>query len=144
MRGRIRGHKQTLVASAARNASGDSGSLVLDLVPAAIKYFINVTAASGTNPTLDMYIQTSFDGGSTWHDMVHASQFTGTSQLAYDWANLSAIPQDIGGNFGGDAALSANQSNGGPLVPGAMRVKWVIAGTTPSFTFTVTAVMDTD
>jgi len=40
-----------------------------------------VTARSGTNPTLDVKIQHSIDGGATWHDLISLAQQTNTGTV---------------------------------------------------------------
>lgn len=105
-----------VVPSASRVASGNSGLLesfgaeTLDLA-------VDVTAASGTTPTLDLTLEYSTDGGLTW--------------FAPD--PVEAFAQII-------AATSVIQR----FEPKAKyyRVVWAIAGTTPSFTFAVDAFLN--
>jgi hypothetical protein len=59
-----------LVASATKSASGNSGILNLGLgmgSPDAANFILNVSASSSPT-TLDVYLQTSTDGGTTWYD----------------------------------------------------------------------------
>lgn len=69
----IRGYNLTIFAAAARTASptnsdtfdtSESSTLVLTLA---------ATAKTGTSPTLDVKLQTSHDGGSTWVDVTSAA-----------------------------------------------------------------------
>lgn len=58
---------------------------------------------TGTNPTLDVYFQTTDDGGTTWYDVAHFPQFTAavTKQLA-NWitipvnCNVKTVPSTSG------------------------------------------------
>ena len=101
-----------VVASAARTTTGTSSALDApegaDLVLSA-----SVTAASGTTPTLDLSVEWSSDGGTTWY---------------------TADPADTITQFTAAAARVKRFTAKGT----EYRVRWTIGGTTPSFTFAVT------
>lgn len=101
------------VASAARTATANGTAFDtsdLDSIEATIA----VTARSGTNPTLDVILQTSVDG--TNYDTV----------AAFDQLT----------NTGGEARIF------GPLAD-LSRWRWTIGGTdTPSFTFSITSALN--
>ena len=101
----------TEVASAARTTTGNSGAISASAAAGqAMAAFINITAASGTNPTLDVYLEESYDNGTTWTTIWTAPRKTGISSIQ--------VP---------------------PMaVCGRRRWSWTIGGTTPSFTFVVT------
>lgn len=112
---------QTVVASAARTTSGQSaaaspGGVVAPGRASRLALAVDVTAASGTTPTLDMSVEWSPDGA-TWFASEPADSFT---QIT---AAKKVVKQ-----FLAKAPL--------------YRVVWVIAGTTPSFTFSVTECAD--
>lgn len=98
------------VASAARTATGN-GSAFDTTSFNSIEGFLTVTAASGTTPTLDVRLETSLDAGTTWSTVAAFAQAT--------------------------AATTKNKVFG-PLGD-SCRWAWTIAGTTPSFTFSVAA-----
>ena len=98
----------TEVASSARTSSGNSGTITTK-VGAAIGAVVNVTASSGTSPTLDVVEEESYDNGTTWRTVRHFVRLTGN----------------------GTAVLPPHNS------PGRRRWSWVIGGTTPSFTFSI-------
>ena len=100
------------VASAARTATGTSAAFDTDGADS-LEATLTVTAHAGTTPTLDVSLETSIDGGTTW-DTVGA--FT-----------------QIGNANGGDGHVF------GPLGD-KCRWKWTIAGTTPSYTFAISPV----
>jgi hypothetical protein len=55
----------TLFASAARTATANGTAVALgDL--GTLRLFLDVTAASGTTPTLDVTVETSYDGSTGW------------------------------------------------------------------------------
>lgn len=75
-------------------------------------FSIIVTAASGTTPQLTVIIESSADAGITWRTQGTSPVITGVSTT--------------------DVLVSGQFSE-------LVRVRWTIAGTTPSFTFSVTA-----
>lgn len=107
-----------LLPSAARVASGNSGPLPapgeLDPNVERLYLLLAVTAAAGTLPTLDVSLEWSHDDGATFHAATPADAFT--QKVAVGSELLGPI--DIKGD--------------------TYRLVWVIAGTAPSFTFTVT------
>lgn len=119
---RQRGALHILKASAAETASANhksvvsraGGSIVLD---------VNVTAASGTSPTLVVVVEGSLDG-STWFEIGRigsGSYRAGSSGTAP--TNFTAAARTI-------AAL---------VGPALIRTRSIVGGTTPSFTYSVTA-----
>jgi hypothetical protein len=99
------------LASAARTATGTSAAFNAAQAQA-LEVSLAVTAFAGTSPTLDLVLQTSIDGGTTWLTVKAFSQKTGAAT--------------DGGVFG-------------PL-GSQLRWSWTIGGTaSPSFTFAVTA-----
>lgn len=110
-------------ASAAQTASFNGAEF--DVSPfAAGRFFLNISAASGTTPTLDVKLQTKDPLSGTWSDLVGAAfaQKTGTGA-----ASLTVYP---------GIAESANTRVSNAL-SGPLRVVHTIGGTTPSFTYTL-------
>lgn len=103
------GQTETVVTSAARTTSGNSGVLGGYGPPKTIRAQLDVTAASGTVPTLDVVIEDTLDG-----------------------TNWNAV-----GTFAQKGAAGREVIN--VTIPFAeqLRVRWTIGGTTPSFTFSV-------
>ena len=94
-------------------ASG-SGSVV-DLGPGpnlGMAFYLDVTAVSGTTPTLDVVVQDSPDG-SVWYDLVTFARKTGVSKEVQRLASPFAR---------------------------RLRVSYTVGGTSPSFTFSVVGV----
>lgn len=107
------GRSLTVEASSAKTATGQSSTQACE-VGDEHGVLVNVSAVSGTTPTLDLSIQWSQDGGTTWADAEPADSF-----------NQITAPKVVTKRFTrkGDH----------------FRARWVIAGTTPSFTFSVLA-----
>ena len=100
----------TLLASGARDASGEGSTIPVDDVDS-MDICIEVTAVSGTTPALTVYIQGEDEITGNWKTLW--SNSTAYSAVTVDWAEID------------------------PLRFRNIRVKWDISGGT--FTFSVTA-----
>lgn len=114
----------TVDSSSARTATG-TGTTAVNYNARGMIAHINVTAVSGTSPTLVMKLQFSSDG-TNWTDMPGAAT---VSINANGYYYLAVYP---------GMSIVANQSISWP-VPRNWRFAWTIGGTTPSFTFTTIA-----
>lgn len=101
----------TVVASAARTATGTTGTLD---APSEANLILAVvcSAVSGTTPTMTLSIEWSMDG-TNWCPAATADAFAEMTA-----ASNVVKPFTVKGS--------------------SYRIKWTIGGTTPSFTFTVT------
>src|SRR5574341_459612 len=88
-------------------------------------FFLNITAASGTTPTLDVKIQAKCEKTGIDHDIPGAAF---TQKTAATTEMLVVSPR---------GTVSANRPHSHPL-PATFRAVATIAGTTPSFTFSLT------
>lgn len=105
------GWTDTLVASAARTASGNSG-LIAGYGPAkSLRVQLDVTAVSGTSPSATVLVEDTLDG--TTYNTI--------------------------GTFAAKTAAGREVINITGLFSDNIRVTWTITGTTPSFTFSVVA-----
>lgn len=103
----------TVEVSSAKTATGNSAAAILIDDPGSqIALLVNVSAASGTTPTLDLKVQWSHDG-TTWADADASDAFV---QITAAKVTVKLFPRR------------------GPY----FRLFWTIGGTTPSFTFGVT------
>lgn len=98
----------TLAASAARTATG-TGTAAEPEATSNAYVTLGVTAASGTSPTLNVTVQGQ-DAAGAWFTLGTFTQATGVT----------------------------SQTIAVPIAGRAVRASWTIAGTTPSFTFSVT------
>lgn len=107
--------EQTLLASAARTASGDTSASPVDVKRfKEANFFLDVTAVTGNNPTLDIDIKSKDPASGKWYDLVKFTQATAeTSEM-----------KSVSGNLGSLIA-----------------VFYTIDGASPSFTFSVGAVL---
>lgn len=98
-------------ASSAKTATGNSASALTNASGTNAHFIVNVSASSGTTPTLVVRVQIQDPVSSTWVDLPGAA----TASITSNGATL----------------LSVNN------LPRTYRLAWVIGGTTPSFTFSV-------
>lgn len=103
--------EMTLLPLAARSADvvGDAVDVASDVREVAV--YLNVTAVSGTSPTLDVVVEDSPDG--------------------VTWVTLATFPQKVAV---GTDVVRVNR------LGRYLRAKATIGGTTPSFTFDVRAI----
>lgn len=97
-------------ASSAKTVTGNSGSVTIAAPGTSAAFVLNLTAVSGTNPVLDVIIETSSDSGTTFNTVYSFNRLTATGQ-----------------EYTPVIAVSGNR----------VRASWTISGTTPSFTFSV-------
>ena len=117
-----------LFASAARTDSGSphaSNDLSSHANPKGIILYLDISASSGTSPTLDIKIQHK-DPNGNYIDLTGAA-----------FAQKVTTGQDYLTIYPG-IAETANETVS-DILPGTYRALATIAGTTPSFTFTLDA-----
>jgi len=123
---RKRGNAEvTILASAARNAAGNSSDLTNHNAKG-IMIYVDVTAVSGTSPDLDINIQMK-------------DPVSGDYQGIMENLNISAAGNYIIIVYPGaveTTAFGAIETQGLPL-PRTWRIYYTIGGTTPSFTFSI-------
>src|SRR5688572_8225414 len=102
---------RTVVSSAARTTSSETSALTITPGATALNLLLDITAVTGTSPTLDVAIEWSFDGGTTW------------------------APADTADTFAQRTA-AAKRAKQFTVKAGTYRIVWTIGGTaTPTFTF---------
>lgn len=113
-------------ASSAKAASGNSATALTNHNGSGVHLFVNVSAVSGTTPTLAVRVQVQDPVSSSWVDLPGAAT-----------ANITATGLTLLTIYPG-ATVAANSAVSLPL-PRTWRLAWTIGGTTPSFTFSVGA-----
>lgn len=101
--------EETLVASGARTTSADTGAIPGFGPASTLRAQLDVTAAAGTTPTLDVVIEDTIDG-TNWNVVATFAQKTAAGREVVTVTSTFAD---------------------------RLRVRWTIAGTAPSFTFSV-------
>lgn len=120
---RARNNFVTTADSSAARTSTVAGATVTNFNAKGAVITINVTAVSGTSPTLVAKLQYSPDGGTTWIDYT-AKPVTATIS-ATGQTTLTVYPSVV---------EVANAAVSLPL-PRTVRMYYTIGGTSPSFTF---------
>jgi hypothetical protein len=120
-------HNVAIEASSAKTTTGN-GATQTNFNAVGVFVWINVTAVTGTTPTLTVRLQWSPDGGTTWVDLDTTNAQT---------ASITATGASVLRVYPG-MATTANASLNSPL-PRTWRIAWTIGGTTPSFTFSAQA-----
>lgn len=92
---------------------------------------VDVGAATGTSPTLDVAFQHSPNGGTTWYTFAKFAQITAVGQRSLIFTaqvamNQAASEQAIA-NTGAAVAINS------PIVYSNVRILATVGGTTPSF-----------
>ena len=103
-----------VVASAARTTTGNSGDQAIGDKGVNLSVLVDVTAVSGTGPSMTLSVEWSQDGGATFAQADPADTFTAITAAA-----TKAKSFTIKGSH--------------------YRLVWTISGTTPSFTFSARA-----
>lgn len=103
--------EDTLVTSAARTTSSNSGAISGFGESSTLRVQLDVTAASGTSPTLNVLVEDTLDG-TNWNTVGTFAQRTAAGREVINITNPFAD---------------------------RIRVSWTVGGTTPSFTFSVVA-----
>ena len=129
----------TLVALATQTTSGTSAALTLPNA-SSFRFIVQAGTVSGTSPTLQVALATSFDGGTTYNEFISFANITASGQ----GRQLTWRPYMLGGDLATFAAAStlgtADLAAGdlainGPFNPALIKVRWVLTGTSPSFAF---------
>jgi len=113
-------------ASSAKTASGNSAAAITNASGNGAVFLINVSAVSGTTPTMTVKLQVQDTVSASWADIPGAVT---ASLTAAGLVMLTVCP---------GITEAANSKVSFPL-PRTYRLAWTIGGTTPSFTFSVSA-----
>jgi hypothetical protein len=105
--------RETPVPSAARTTSGVTDPLEGYGQAKYLRAQLNVTSASGTTPSLDVVIEDTVDDGANWNAIGTFSKKDNSKIPTRQVVNITDPFSDV------------------------IRIRWTIAGTSPSFTFSV-------
>ena len=146
-----------LLTQAAYTSSGTAGPYNIPEGFLGVILCIQCTAASGTSPTLNVFLQDQIypsattdaalskgSGTAIFDDFYAATQITGAATKVMRFSGSSLIGTANATSITtcdyaiSDAALTAGSVRPGPM-GNIWRVKYTIGGTSPSFTFNITA-----
>jgi hypothetical protein len=98
---------------------------------------VEVSAVTGTTPTLDLYIEERNAGTGNWTQIDKFKQLTTTtSSPVRRVLNASAVPASYPASGDGSAGDATTSPFGECL-----RLRWVVGGSSPNFTFTCSATL---
>lgn len=122
------------IDSAVTKAATYTGTAVDAPLSDSYAFYVDVTAGSGTSPTMDLCIQVTPDNGTTWIPAARFAQITGVVKR-----RLQLQPVPGRGEAGAEAAVA---NTGGALATNTVlskkiRVVNTIGGTNPSFTYSL-------
>lgn len=123
--------RQEILSSQVVNANGVSASQSVKTVTM-LMLLLDVTAKTGTTPTLDMWLQGSDDGGTTWADLA-ADQVTKSADAAAENAtSINKRDMELADETGQVTAIYKH------LATDTIRLKWKLGGSaSPSYTLSV-------
>jgi len=128
------------MVSSALTASGNSTDIFIDSNAETVLFELNLSAVSGTSPTLDLYLQQEING--SYIDICRFAQQTAVTTnkiyASFSLANMTKASDGIIGAVG-NGTISANTTSGVPIISRTFRAKYTIGGTSPSFTTALTA-----
>lgn len=117
----MRVDEAVVVSSAARTTSGQSSAIDNESAVGAL-FIVDVSSVSGTSPTLDVSIEAQDPASGAWVTIATMSTISTTG------TNLLTIHPAVTESAGRKVS---------DVLPRRFRVAWTIAGTNPSFTFSV-------
>jgi len=122
-----------LVASTTYTSTTSSALLTLPVADS-YTFILDVTAASGTSPTLDVAIQITPDAGTTMYSVLRFAQATGTGAQ-----RVTVQPIQGRGEAGSQASLAdtGGAAKDNQTLTQNIKVKFTTGGTSPSFTAVV-------
>lgn len=133
---------QTLLASAAVTTSGNTGNLTIPL-GSAYRLSVEVTASSTNTTSFNVGVYTSSDGGTTYDLILWTTQMSnilgGYQFLFRPFLNAGDLATSVSNFILGVNTAAANTQivQNGPLDPRFIKIAWVLAGTSPTNTFSV-------
>lgn len=116
--------------------SGASAAFQLPNDLSEMRIIAQVTAASGTTPTLDTALQDSPDGGTTWvYTGNQMARMTGVDMRQISLSRERQASQ-VAAEFTGNIPATGAAAASGPIAR-LCRLWFAVGGTTPSFTVNV-------
>lgn len=102
-----------------------------------LTFSLSVPSISAT-ATLDVWVQTSDNGGNTWYDMMRFPRVTASAANPWRAVNMLGGSSMIG-TIGACTLSSTAGGMGSNILSQWIQVQWALGGTTPSATFTLIA-----
>lgn len=129
---------QVLVASATITTNTTSAALTLPSAQS-YRFLVSINTVTGTSPTLIATIATSFDGGTTYQDVLTSTTMSTTGQgcsiVFRPYLASGDVATSQGSSLTSVATINPTAATvaNGPINPQYIKVKYVVGGTSPSF-----------
>lgn len=133
---------QTLVASATVTTTGNTAAITVPLA-SAYRLAVEVTASSTNTTSFNVGVYSSSDGGTTYDLILWTTQMSnilgGYQFLFRPFLNAGDAATAVSNFILGTNTAAANTQivQNGPFDSRFVKVAWVLAGTSPSCTFSV-------
>lgn len=111
------------------------------------RFIFSINTVTGTSPTLIGVVATSFDGGTTYQDVLATTTLSTTGQgcsiVFKPYLGDGEISTAQGSSLTSIATINpvAGTVANGPIDPRYIKIKWVVGGTSPSFSAATAAVI---
>lgn len=133
--------QNTLVGLATQTTSGTSANLTLNM-SSSYRLIVQAQTVSGTSPTLQIVLATSFDAGTTYNEILSFANLTtsgqGRQMLIRPYLGLGDVATVAVSTLLGTSDIAAGDLvNNGPINPAFIKIRWILGGTSPSFAFQV-------
>src|SRR5258708_22892499 len=127
----------TLLGLATVTTNGTSAALSL---PPASSYrlIVQTQTVSGTLQTMVVIVATSSDAGTTYNEILSFSTINTTTSglgqqlLVRPYLGIGDVATSATSALLGTADIAGAVVNNGPIVPGFIKLRWIIGGPTPS------------
>lgn len=131
----------TLVTNTSSTTNGTSSAFSMPIAQS-YRLALECSTFTGTTPTLDVIILTSLDGGTVYDEVLKFTQITqniGRQMIFHPMLSYGEVATEgsMGMVAGVELTAGAAVVNNGPIDPAHMKIRWLIGGTTPNFTFAV-------
>ena len=101
------------------------------------RFIVQVNTVSGTSPTLVFILATSFDGGTTYNEILSTTSMTttgiGQQLMVRPYLGIGDAATAAATSLLGTADIAAAIVNNGPIIPGFVKLRFVVSGTSPSY-----------
>jgi hypothetical protein len=129
---------QTNILISQGTVTTNATTAALTLPPAqSYRMIVQVNTVTGTSPTLVVALATSFDGGTTYNSFMSTTSITATgsgqSIVFRPYLGVGDVATSGSCTLLGTTDLAAAVINNGPINPQFVKVRFVVSGTSPSY-----------
>lgn len=126
---------------ATTGVTGTSGPITLRYTDFDDIVFALTASSMSASATLDVWVQGSFDGGSTFYDMARFARVSATGTNVFTASALALNGNPGAMNVNATTISSTAGGNAMPLLSNVFQILWGLGGTSPSASFGVTGII---